>query len=136
MRLNIWMLLFCMLGTHSFAQESATKPDDDVVPVESDETPLDFWMQKKLGYSSEILKGLALGDFDLVESSARHLRVLNRIEGFVRSRNPDYRTNINLFERSTNEVIRQAKAENIEGVTLAYHQMTLSCVRCHQTLRE
>ncbi|TWU49413.1 hypothetical protein [Rubripirellula reticaptiva] len=136
MRLNVWMLLVCLLGTPLFAQDPKIEPADELVPVESAETPLDFWMQKKLGYSSEILKGLALGDFDLVESSARHLRVLNRIEGFVRSRNPDYRTNINLFDRSTNEVIRQAKAENIEGVTLAYHQMTLSCVRCHQTLRE
>ena len=30
----------------------------------------------------------------------------------------------------------KAKAKNIEGVTLAYFEMTMSCVRCHTYVRE
>lgn len=108
---------------------------DEVVPSETTEKPLDFWMQKKLDYSTAILRGLSMGDFELIETNANQMRLLNKIEGFVRSRNADYRTQVHTFERVTDEVVRQAQKQNIDGVTLAYHQLTVSCVRCHQSLR-
>jgi hypothetical protein len=118
------------------AQQPEPKVDGQVEPVESAEKPLDFWMQKKLDYSTGILKGLSQGDFELIEASARHMWVLNRLEGFVRSRNADYRTHLQTFQQATGELASQAKKKNIDGVTLAYHQLTVSCVRCHQSLRE
>ncbi|SMP42738.1 hypothetical protein SAMN06265222_101832 [Neorhodopirellula lusitana] len=134
---------FCVvtLGVTAFGQEptpipSTTEASVEVVPSESAEQPLDFWMKKKLDYSTGILKGLSMGDFDLIETNANQMRLLNRVEGFVRSRNTGYRGHLRSFERVTDEVIHQAQKQNIEGVTLAYHQLTVSCVRCHQSLRE
>lgn len=140
---NLFML-FTMLvvcGT-AMAQETTPKPSpqrvtaEEPVPSEPNNQPLDFWMQKKLDYSSGILRGLSMGNFELIETNANQMRLLNKIEGFVRGRNAQYRTQIQTFERVTDEVVRQARKENIEGVTLAYHQLTVSCVRCHQSLRE
>ncbi len=139
-RSQLFVLAVLFLGP-VMAQEPVAKSDRaatqrEAVPVESAEKPLSFWMQKKLDYSTGILRGLSMGNFELIETNAAQMRLLNKIEGFVRSRNADYRTNVHTFERVTDEVIRQAKKKNIDGVTLAYHQLTTSCVRCHQTLRE
>ncbi|MDA8743769.1 hypothetical protein N9N28_03945 [Rubripirellula amarantea] len=129
-------LLILSIGAPTLAQETAPPSNDADVAKEASEQLDDVWMQKKLDYSTAILKGLSLGDFELIEANARQMRLLNRIEGFVRSRNPDYRTHVHAFERASDEVIRQAKKQSIDGVIVAYHQLTVSCVRCHQTLRE
>ncbi|WDQ14844.1 hypothetical protein [Rhodopirellula sp. P2] len=141
MRLLIMLALTALWLTTGMAQtpstEAGTKAaSDDTIPKETGERSLDFWMQKKLDYSTGILRGLSMGDFDQIEANANHMRLLNKVEGFARSRNPDYRNHVRTFERVTNEVIHQAKKKNIDGVTLAYHQLTTSCVRCHQSLRE
>ncbi len=136
MRILLLAASFCLFVQATFAQDSANSTDTKSVSAEAEEKPLDFWMQKKLDYSSSILKGLAMGDFDMIETNAKQMRVLNKIEGFARSRHAGYRGHVKLFERVTDEVIKQAKKENIEGVTLAYHQLTVSCVRCHQSIRE
>lgn len=130
-------LIFCepVLAQAPIAKSDPVASQKEAVPVESAEKPLNFWMQKKLDYSTGILRGLSLGDFELIETNAAQMRLLNKIEGFVRSRNPDYRTSVHTFERVTDEVIRQAQKKNIDCVTLAYHQLTTSCVRCHQSLR-
>ncbi len=136
MRVLTLIPLACFVSLTLFAQEPTTKSNEAVIPIETTEKPLNFWMQKKLDYTTGILKGLSLADYSLIETNARQMRLLNKIEGFVRSRNGDYRTNLHTFERVADEIIREAKKENIDGVVLAYHQLTISCVRCHQTLRE
>ncbi|QDT11895.1 hypothetical protein [Stieleria marina] len=118
------------------AQVPAVDRVDKIEETAVDERPLDFWMQKKLDYSSGILKGLALSDFKLIETSAQQMRVLNKVEGFARSRNKNYRLHLRSFERVTDEVIRHAKNQNVDGVALAYNHLTVSCIRCHQSLRK
>ncbi len=130
------VLMVVFLASPLAAQDVGELPDDENVPSETAEQPLDFWMQKKLDYSGGILRGLSLGDFDLIEMNANQMRLLNKIEGFVRSRHEGYRGHVRAFERVTEELMRQARKENIDGVTLAYHQLTVSCVRCHQSIRE
>jgi cytochrome c556 len=44
--------------------------------------------------------------------------------------------NSNEFRRAAEKIIDKAKAKNIDGVTLAYFEMTMSCVRCHEYVRE
>lgn len=95
-----------------------------------------FWMKKKLDFSKNVLEGVALGDFDKVSQNAKTLRSLSKIESFVRRGTPGYRAQVDAFDQSLAEIIRQAEKENVEGTTLAFHQLTLSCVKCHRELRE
>ena len=94
------------------------------------------WMKKKLDYSKNILEGISLGDFDKVNQNATKLRGLSKFETFVRRGTPGYRAQADAFDRSLAEIIRQADKENIEGMTLGFHQLTISCVSCHRQLRE
>jgi hypothetical protein len=98
--------------------------------------PMSFWMQKKLEYSQNILAGIANSDFDKIVANAQSMRNLNKVEGFVRRQTPSYNVQLLFFEAATDEIIRQAQKDNLEGATLGFAQLTISCVNCHRHLRE
>lgn len=95
-----------------------------------------FWMKQKLTYSQEILAGLAKEDFDLIKKNAMAMKGLNKIEFFVRQRPEGYRTQLKTFQFSVDQLINSAEDDNLDGATLAFTQMTISCVNCHKELRK
>ena len=97
--------------------------------------PTSFWMQKKLEYSKNILGGIASADVDTIVANAQSMRNLSKVEGFVRTQTPGYRAQLHIFEESADEIIRQAKKDNVDGAALAFTQLTISCVNCHKHLR-
>jgi soluble cytochrome b562 len=103
---------------------------------EGKEQPASFWMKKKLDYSQNILAGIATADFDKIVQNAQSMRSLNKIESFIRGRTPGYRNQLQIFEVSLDEIIRQAQKDNVDGAALAFTQLTISCVNCHKQLRE
>jgi hypothetical protein len=104
--------------------------------VAGKDQPTSFWMQKKLDYSKNILAGIATADFDKIVQNAESMRHLSSIEGFIRGRTPGYRTQLQIFQESADEIIRQGNKDNVEGAALAFTQLTISCVNCHKQLRE
>lgn len=130
----IGLPLFAMMASVAFSQETVSK--DKPAPVVTQEHPMSFWMDKKLEYSKKVLEALTSGRYDEIEANAEQMRLLGKIEGFVRRRNPSYSSHLQSFDLATNELTRQSRAKNIEGATLAFHQLTTSCVVCHQSLRE
>jgi hypothetical protein len=140
-RIQGWMLLCFVIVTISSlgavqgnAQES--KSDDVAAPTVTDDQPMSVWMAKKLEYSKDILEALTAGRYEDIEKHAEQMRVIGKIEGFVRGRSSSYKTHLQTFDLATRELKRQARTKNIEGATLAFHQLTTSCVNCHQSLRE
>ncbi len=95
-----------------------------------------YWMTKKLELSQNVLAGLTKSDFEMIAENAEKMRDLNRFESFVRRRTPAYRTQLRLFQHANSELVRTAEAKNIEGATLAFTQLTTSCVNCHKQLRD
>jgi cytochrome c556 len=94
------------------------------------------WMKKKLEHSQKILAGLTKGDFDLVKSSAQSIQLINYLEEWDRADLPEYKRQLQYFSDATKELIRQAEKKNVSGATLAYTQVTLSCVQCHTVIRD
>jgi hypothetical protein len=97
--------------------------------------PVSFWMEKKLQYTQDILRGLVSGDLDDVAEKAEQMRVLSRVEGWIRNRKPGYRAQLQAFELANAEILRNAQADNVDGATIAFQQLTISCVSCHKILR-
>ena len=93
-------------------------------------------MIDKLRFSQELLQGIALTDFPKIISSAEDLLKLSRTAEWLANNTPKYELHSNAFQRAAETVIQKAKAKNIDGVVLAYQDLTMSCVRCHQYLRE
>lgn len=94
-----------------------------------------LWMVVKVEESQKVFAALARADFDAISRSTEKLKTVSALEGFVRRSTPGYRTQLRSFEFAVDEIQEQAKRENIEGVTMGFHQLTLSCVNCHKQLR-
>ncbi len=93
------------------------------------------WMERKMRLSKEAFEGIAKGDFDQIRSSARDMKVLSRAEHFVRSKPESYRIQLKLFRFANDELMKAAQSKNIESATLAFNQLTVSCVNCHKIIR-
>lgn len=93
-------------------------------------------MRKKLECSQNILEGLALEDYDAMAENARVMKGLTQLEHWFRADSPQYKAQLNIFWFANDELIRLADEKNMEGASLAYMQLTLSCVNCHKHIRD
>ena len=123
-RLVYAALVLPLLAVPSSSQEKKKREPD----------PL---MLQKLKESQTLLEGLALNDLAKVQASAEELLRISKAAQFrKRLTTAKYEYHANSFQRAAETVIEKAKAKNIDGATLAYLDMTMTCVRCHQHTRE
>jgi hypothetical protein len=93
-------------------------------------------MTEKLDKSKSVLEGIALADFSKIRSSAEKLIQLTDTEEWFTYNTPRYTQHTNEFRRAAENLIDRAKTKNLDGVTLAYFDLTMSCVRCHRYIRQ
>ena len=101
-------------------------------PVETKEAI----MKQKLAQSQKLLEGLALGDFKKIEAAADELAILRNKAGWMVYRTREYQMYSNDFQRQIEATQKAAKKKNVDAAALAYVEMTLTCVKCHQHVRE
>lgn len=131
-RLHVVALLFVALMALPSSSSSGDKQPDKEAKRKAS-----LWMKAKTKLSQEILVGLTEGDFEKIGTSAKALNVVDYFEVIARGKNDDeYRQQARLFAAANQELIRQAEAKNIYGATLAYNQLTVSCVQCHIVVRK
>jgi hypothetical protein len=139
--LVVFVGLFAAIPTITPAQEAKpvqpqAKPVQPQAKAEkSGEQSASFWMERKLHLSQQLLAGITAGDFEKITQTAQTMRSLDKVESFIRGRTPGYRTQLQFFDESLNEIIRQADKDNLEGAALGFTQLTISCVNCHKQLR-
>jgi len=102
--------------------------------AEEKQEPSGFDMKKKLEYSKNILDGLVMEDFDKILKSAKSLNEMGERK-WLENESVEYRTQYQVFWFTTGTLRMAAEQKNIDGASLAYMQMTLSCVNCHKLLR-
>jgi cytochrome c556 len=125
MRRLIYTVLLLPLFAIPSSSEEKKKRDPD---------PL---MVLKMKESQTLLEGLALNDFTKMQKSAEELLRISKEAQFRKALSTaQYEYHANAFQRAAETAIEKAKAKNIDGVTLAYMEMTQTCVRCHQHTRE
>jgi hypothetical protein len=93
-------------------------------------------MANKLDTAQKLLAAIAVADFDKIARQADHLSSIANQAEWIAFKTPRYELHSNEFRRAAETMSRKAKEKNIDGVTLAYMDMTMSCVRCHQHVRE
>jgi len=98
--------------------------------------PVSKLMVEKLKNAKILLEGIAGADFDKIRGSAEELVQLTRKEEWHVLKTPRYELFSNEFRRAAEAITQKARARNIDGVTLSYFEMVMSCVRCHQYVRE
>ena len=97
-------------------------------------TPPNLDMKKKLEYSQNILSGLVSENFEQVGKNAELLIKLGK-QNWVKTESIEYRTYNQLFMFTAGSLVLAARDKNIDGATLFYTQMNISCMNCHRTMR-
>jgi hypothetical protein len=121
----VTVLTLAFLPFHAAGQG---KKDSDQVVAEM--------MKKKLKSAHLVLEGIALADFKKVGGSAEDLIGLAKSTTWQLIRSPRYETYSSEFIRAAENLAQKARDKNVDGAALAYVEMTLACVRCHQYVRD
>ena len=100
-----------------------------------DPTDLSAFMRAKLKYSQLIVEGLTTEDYDSLVRHGQEMALLSQAANWNVLQTDDYLHHSIGFRRAANALTQAAKEKNLEGATLAYVDMTMKCVRCHQYVR-
>ena len=93
-------------------------------------------MERKLEHSQKVLKGIALADFDMIGKNAEELIQASKDAEWKALKTPRYAIYSNDFRQAAEALAEKAQAKNLDGATLAYMEMTMTCVKCHKHVRE
>lgn len=111
-----------------FAQEKQKK--------EKSPTPEKQVMIDKLKNAQTLLEGMALGDFAKIQKCAENLMNLSKKAEWFIVKTEKYQTFSNEFRRSLETLQAKAKDKNIDGATLVYVELTMTCMKCHKYCRD
>lgn len=93
-------------------------------------------MRQKVAYSQQVLVGITLENYGLIANNAKKLVELGNKTNWYSRQVPEYELFLNEFRRRAQEVMEAGQQKNLDAASLAYVQMTLSCVNCHKFVRK
>lgn len=94
-------------------------------------------MANKLKYTQAVLEGISLGDLGKVSTAADELILVAKGNEFLNAyKSDEYKFHVSTFRRAVDAVGKKARDKNPDGVMVAYNDLTLSCVKCHQAMRD
>jgi len=109
-----------------------------ILPGHSQRQPnkVSEFMKLKLRHAQNVLEGLVLEDYDMIDKNSQSLSLLSQAETWQVLQTPDYLQHSGEFRRAANAVTNAARDKNIDGAALAYLEMTMKCVNCHKYVRD
>jgi hypothetical protein len=96
------------------------------------------FMRQKLDFSKLLLEGLTVENYELIGRNARGLRKLSTAAQWKVPTIPnagEYITFTGEFQRLCDDLAKNASDKNLDGATLSYLRLTMSCVNCHKYVR-
>jgi hypothetical protein len=93
-------------------------------------------MRKKLQHAQKVLEGIALNDFDQIMDHADGLMQVTKEVEWQVMKTPRYEVQSNEVRRAVENLQEKAAQENLDDAALGYVELTLSCVKCHNYVRE
>jgi hypothetical protein len=93
-------------------------------------------MQRKLAHAQKVLEGVATEDFDKVAKNAEELKGCVKDATWRIIETEKYVAFSMDFMGHLDSIQAAAKKKNADAAALAYVEMTLTCVKCHQHIRD
>ena len=93
------------------------------------------FMQQKLDFSRDILEGLANEDYEQITKAAQDLMLLSHESDWNVLTTPEYLKASSNFRETVQRLRDVGRENNLDGATIAFFEVTASCVRCHKQLR-
>lgn len=130
MKRTIYFLMLlgvvAMAGMVILSRNASAKPADKAV---------NQFMQQKLTHSQEVLEGLVTEDFDQIEKAAANMHTLSQAAEWQVIRTPTYDLFSKEFQTACTQLEKAAKEENVDGASLAWIRVTMTCLSCHKHIR-
>ena len=117
--------VFFLIAGAPVAEEPTLEPDKVAA-----------FMRAKLGHAQNVLEGLAVEDFDLIDKGAQDLALASQAASWQVLQTEDYARHSDEFRRSCNALRTAAKARNLDGAALAWMEVTMKCIQCHKYVRD
>ncbi len=92
-------------------------------------------MKLKLESSQKVLEGIATENFATISANAQKLVVLSQVAGWQARQTPEYKQYTAEFRRHAEALQKAARDENVDAASVAWFQLTISCVNCHRHIR-
>ena len=93
-------------------------------------------MRAKLTHMQKVLEGLLTEDFDEIVKHAQKMSLLTQALGWQTLEGTEYTQRSTDFRRSVEKLTQEAKKKNLDGVSLAYIDITIKCLQCHKYVRK
>ena len=117
---------------HGAAQPLKPPATTDSFPV----PPESEAMKAKQKHAHAILDALTAGDADALRRNAEVMSLIADMRVFVAAYNTDhYKFEAVTFKRAADGMLKAAKEKNMDAASLAYFDMTRTCVKCHAHFR-
>jgi hypothetical protein len=94
-----------------------------------------LFMRAKLDHMERIIEGLTVEDLDMVAKSAQQISLISQATQWQVFQTPEYVRRSGEFRREVDTLTEMAKNRNLDGATLAYLKVTMSCIECHKYVR-
>ncbi|QGQ25215.1 hypothetical protein F1728_22110 [Gimesia benthica] len=116
------------------ADQCESKPGDDK-DLEG-EKRLSKFMHEKLTSSQLVLEGLMIEDYEKMQKGAKRMIEMSNATEWQVVEGPIFARQSEEFRSAAKQVIKFAKEKNIDGASLSYLHLTMTCINCHKKVNK
>ncbi|MCA9057198.1 MAG: hypothetical protein KDA85_01810 [Planctomycetaceae bacterium] len=125
-----------VVSAPSEAQTGSADASGPVVVAAADEdNAIQKFMRQKLVASNNILEGLVTDELTMVVDGADTLLKMGREEKWRASNDMIYHRYSTEFAQAVKEMKDEAEAQSMDGTSLAWINVTMKCLKCHEWVR-
>ena len=93
-------------------------------------------MRDKLAFASKALEGLSMEDYGKIAEAGNMMGVISRAASWHIIPTEQYSRMSKNFQEQAADLERHAKDKNLDAAALDYTRITLTCVQCHNYIRD
>ncbi|WP_228030269.1 hypothetical protein [Gimesia benthica] len=145
MRNTLFILVCGVLVTSSGDRHSTLSPANatELAPVAAKnqkkipaQEKVSQFMQAKLDSSKQVLEGMMTEDFQQIQKGAQKLIDMSNATQWQVVEGPVFAQQSAEFRSAAKELQDYAKKKNIDGVSLSYLHLTMTCIACHKQIKK
>lgn len=111
----------------------AAKPPAKKNPTQEQ---ISLFMRTKLDSSKEVLEGLVVEDFELIQKGTQKMIEMSNATEWQLVEGPVFAQQSAAFRNAAKDVLNYAKKENLDGASLSYLHLTMTCIACHKQIKK
>ncbi|HAH45635.1 hypothetical protein [Gimesia sp.] len=137
---GLFLLMVAGIGSEEIHVAHASAPDQCDQEADQEKTEgekrLSKFMREKLTSSQQVLEGLMVEDYDLMQKGAQRMIEMSNATEWQVIEGPIFARQSDEFRSTAKEVIKFAKEKNLDGASLSYLHLTMTCIACHKKVNK